>query len=329
MPGGWTERLVALSCATLLAPATVAPGQAASAAEDPPRLSSIADAEQDIAPGTPACFPGALPGETQVLTCDYGHRGPRLLVIGDSHMRALSPAFRRLAEEGKIRATLITRSRCGWSSRVIENDTRWIRDDCQTWRANVQRYIRAQKDVRAIITHHRASPMAGTHRQRGPDTVKSWRVALDRQIPVIVIAGSPIWPSSGPMPTECLRSNPAPRQWKNCAAKIGKVTDFDWTVSATVLARRQYGPRAAFRIDMNDTYCPERICPVVTPRGQIMYRDHQHLTAAYTRSLAPLFAKRLRSTGVVFGKTRTRRERGPAGVMTPRAVEGWSASPSH
>lgn len=269
-------------------------------AQDPPKLSSIAAAERDVARGTKACFPGTRSGETKVLTCHYGRKGPRLLIIGDSHMRALSPAFRRLAEQGKIRATLVLRSRCGWSSRPVVNVKPWVRDDCQAWRANVTRYIRRQRNVRAIVTHHRASTMPGTRAQRGRDTVKSWRVALNRDIPVIAVSDSANWVLSRPSPTECLRKNRAPREWKNCSADIGDVMWFDWTVPSVKLARKEYGSKAAFRISMRGTYCPKRVCRVVTGRGQIMYRDHHHLTATYTRSLAALLEERLRRTGVVF-----------------------------
>ncbi|SKB07228.1 SGNH hydrolase domain-containing protein [Aeromicrobium choanae] len=279
------------------------------AVADEPRLSSIPAAELDVAPGTEACFPGHRRGETQVLTCEYGSKGPRILAIGDSHLRAFSPALRRLAEEGRIRVTLVIRSRCGWSSRVVENDTRWIRDDCQTWRQNVARYIREQDDVRAIVTHHRASTMAGRTSQRGPDTLKAWRIALERGIPVIALSGAANWPFSGPTPTRCLRENRAPSQWDTCSASVRKVMKFDWTVPAVVLARRAYGPAAAHRIDLRDVYCPQRRCRAVTPSGQIMYRDHQHLTAAYSRSLAPLLERRLRETGVVFAGSKASRSK--------------------
>jgi len=270
------------------------------AAQDEPRLSSIAEAEVDAAPDTRGCFNGIVPGQTEVETCEYGDRGPRLLAIGDSHLRALSPALRRLAEEGRMRVTLLIRSRCGWSSREIDHDVTWIRDDCQTWRDNVARFIRDQRDVRAIVTTHRASTMPGRKSQRGPDVARAWRVALERDIPVIAVSGAANWPFSGPMPTECLRRNTAPADWDRCAADADEVMKFDWTAPAVRQARREYGPQAAFRIGMDEVYCPHGRCRVVAPDGQIMYRDHQHLTAAYTRSLAPLLLRRLRATGVVF-----------------------------
>lgn len=264
-----------------------------------PRLSSISAAARDVAPGTRACFSGSASGDTRLRPCEYGSRGPRLVLIGDSHLRALSPAFRRLAQERKVRVTLLIRSRCGWSTRVIKNPYPWVRDDCQAWRANVTRYLRRQRDVAAVVTNHRASTMPGTRAQRGPDTVKAWRPALRRRIPVIAISDSANWVLTRPSPLDCLRRNPHHRHWGNCADRTANVMWFDWTAPTVELARKQYGSAAAFRISMRARYCPQRTCRVVTPRGQIMFRDRQHLTATYTRSLAPFFERRLRRIGVL------------------------------
>lgn len=274
-------------------------GSVPALAQEPPRLSSIAAAERDVARGTRACFTGSKPGDTKVRTCEYGTRGPRVLLIGDSHLRALSPAFRRLADEGRLRVTMLLRSRCGWSSRVVKSPEAWVRRDCQTWRTNVTRYVARQRGVAAIVTSHRASTMPGTTAQRGPDTARAWRPALRRRIPVIAVSDSANWVLDRPSPTECLRRNRAPRQWRNCADEPSNVMWFDWTGSAVATAREQYGRRSAYRISMRSTYCPHRVCRVVTSRGQIMYRDRQHLTATYTRSLAPFFERRLQRIGVL------------------------------
>ena len=288
-----TRIAVAVGLVLTLLTAVPASGQ------ERPRLSSLSAAARDVAPGTRACFSGSEPGDTAIRPCHYGRRGPRLVLIGDSHLRALSPAFRRLAEQGRMRVTLLIRSRCGWSSRVVKSPHRWVRRDCQTWRHNVARYLDRQRNVAAVITHHRASTMPGTRAQRGPDTVRAWRPALRRRIPVIAISDSANWVLDRPSPIECLRTNRAPRQWRNCADRTADVLWFDWTAPTVALARERYGARAAHRISMRSTFCPRSSCRVVTPRGQVMYRDRQHLTATYTRSLAPFFERRLRRLGVL------------------------------
>jgi hypothetical protein len=36
---------------------------------------------------------------------------------------------------------------------------------------------------------------------------------------------------------------------------------------------------------MTDVLCPAEQCQVVTPQGQIMYRDTHHLTAGYSAAM--------------------------------------------
>lgn len=266
-------------------------------AREEPTLSSISRAERDIAPGTEACFPGMAPRQTRIETCEYGTKGPHVLALGDSHMRALSPALRRLAEQGEIRLTLLTRSRCGWTSRPLEHDLAWVVRDCQAWREDVQRYLREHDDLRAIVTTHRGWTMPGRTDQRGADTVRSWRPALERRVPILAVTGAANWDDDHP-PTACLRSHRSPDAWAECGAPRDEVLEFDWTEPAVKLARREFGPLSAHRVDLSDEFCPGGECRVVTPQGQIMYRDDEHLTADYSRSLAPLFEQRLRAAGV-------------------------------
>src|SRR5690606_561565 len=208
-------------------------------------------------------------------------------------LRALSPAFRRLAQERKVRVTLLIRSRCGWSTRVITSPHRWVRDDCQAWRANVTRYLRRQRDVAAIVTNHRSSTMPGTKAQRGPDTVRAWRPALRRRIPVIAVTDSANWVMTRPSPWDCLRRNPRPRAWRHCADDTSHAMWSGWPAPTVELARTRPGRRAASRIAKRGRYCPQRVCQGATPRGQIMFREGERQSAAYARSLAPCFERRL------------------------------------
>ena len=44
---------------------------------------------------------------------------------------------------------------------------------------------------------------------------------------------------------------------------------------------------------MTDVICPEKTCQVVSPTGQIKYRDEHHLTAGYSATLWPDLSDRL------------------------------------
>jgi len=49
-------------------------------------------------------------------------------------------------------------------------------------------------------------------------------------------------------------------------------------------------------VDMDDAVCPQGICHAVV-NGQLVYRDQQHLDAAFVETLAAPLAERL---GVTF-----------------------------
>ena len=46
-------------------------------------------------------------------------------------------------------------------------------------------------------------------------------------------------------------------------------------------------------VSLTDAICPEPRCQVVTPQGQIKYRDNTHLSAGYSESLWRPLAERV------------------------------------
>jgi hypothetical protein len=50
-------------------------------------------------------------------------------------------------------------------------------------------------------------------------------------------------------------------------------------------------------IDINDAFCIDGLCPPVVG-GVLIYRDNQHVTATYARSLAERFQRELAQRGI-------------------------------
>jgi hypothetical protein len=50
-------------------------------------------------------------------------------------------------------------------------------------------------------------------------------------------------------------------------------------------------PRLAF-VDMTDRVCSEPVCPVMQ-RGNVVFRDGDHLTASFSRAEAPVLGARI------------------------------------
>ena len=76
----------------------------------------------------------------------------------------------------------------------------------------------------------------------------------------------------------CVESNDASRIGPEEPAEEG----------AVVVAR---GLRVGF-IDMNDRICPTAWCPVMRD-GIVIFTDDNHLTATFSRSMAPVFGERM------------------------------------
>jgi len=58
-------------------------------------------------------------------------------------------------------------------------------------------------------------------------------------------------------------------------------------------AEKAAAPKTVRTLDMTDVICPSPTCHVVSPSGQIKYRDEHHLTAGYSATLWPRLAERL------------------------------------
>jgi hypothetical protein len=54
-------------------------------------------------------------------------------------------------------------------------------------------------------------------------------------------------------------------------------------------------PVAPGAIDLSSTICPDHRCAPLTPDGTVIFRDANHLTASYSRKLAPALALALTS----------------------------------
>ena len=58
-------------------------------------------------------------------------------------------------------------------------------------------------------------------------------------------------------------------------------------------AEKAAAPRLVRTLAMTDVICPRSTCHVVSPTGQIKYRDEHHLTAGYSATLWPQLSERL------------------------------------
>ncbi|HMV39698.1 MAG TPA: acyltransferase family protein [Plasticicumulans sp.] len=226
-----------------------------------------------------------------VKACEFGtgKAGKTAVVLGDSIGLQWFPAFESVFVPRDWRLLVLTKSSCP----MVDEPIFYARigrryEECERWRANALQAI-AQLHPDMVILgstytydFSESQWREGTARLLTPLAAAAGRVYLLRSTPVL--------PFDAP---SCL----APRGWlyqqipdqDRCAAALRdpRHDDVDrWIRSAA----------AAFSnvkvVDMSDAVCPGGVCRA-QQHGMVAFRDTQHLSAGFARSLSDDLARRL------------------------------------
>ncbi len=229
---------------------------------------------------------------TQVVDCVLGKKGARttMVVLGDSHAAAFAPALDILAVERGWRMVPMTKAGCSAALFPVWNpQLKRYSPECDTWRQNALAKIdRLRPDVVVMANrwnYQVADPRTGQE-VTGPAAraqVVDGTAAMARRL---ARTGAHV---------VFLRDLPAPGfNGPACVSKHGKdyaacafPRDAQLPQDADLLTAVQQVKHTAV-VDLVDRACPPTsdTCPVV--EGNILrYRDTNHLTATYARSLAP------------------------------------------
>ena len=217
------------------------------------------------------------------LGCQFGDPNGRLKVflVGDSHAEQWVPAFDRTASDRGWNAKSFTKPGCPlFPTMILYGDTDRPFPDCLSWGQYVMRTIQQQKPDIVILGQRdnlRAYPDDGKQVPVSGTLVQLWRKIEALGSKVVVIADTPYW---GVKPELCLARD------RHCSIPYRPVAGSD----PLVLAQRLY-PHVAL-VDFNDIVCPSGDCPAVI--GNVfVWRDTDHLTATYSRSMADIFGRRI------------------------------------
>ena len=247
-----------------------------------------------------------------VHICAFGakHATHTAVVIGDSIGLQWFPAIAAVFDRPDWRLLVLTKSSCPMVDEPIFY-ARIGRDytECSEWRrAAVQQIAALRSDIVILgstytYDFHQKQWTDGTARVLRPISEASHRVYVLRSTPVL--------PFDGPA---CL----APRSWlfssvvgaQHCVASSHNAQNDDVYGWLQVAASRFSNVSA---VDMTDAVCPHGQC-AAEQHGVIVFRDSQHLSATFARSLAELLAVRIGMP--VESEARSR----PSGPHTQRTV---------
>jgi peptidoglycan/LPS O-acetylase OafA/YrhL len=228
--------------------------------------------------------------------CVYGDRHSKTTVVlfGDSHAMMWGPAMDAAAKRRGWRLVTLAKQGCTVADVPIYNAPLGREyDECDTWRARTLRRIAREKPSLIVVDSvSRYEVMDGDSRSapysqesvRGltDGTARTLRRLRATGAPVVIMGGTPTAPTNVPA---CVSD--ALHDLETCAfAKAGSVEGPP--VNADAAAR--VGDVTV--VDALPVLCPGDTCPAVI--GDVLvYRDNNHITATYSRTLGPWLSRQL------------------------------------
>lgn len=222
-----------------------------------------------------------------VLSCTFGavDSTRTIALFGDSHAGRWFPALENVATNLGFRLETFTKSGC----RSEETSTAWNSSDddsCSRWRNDtVAKLNDSPPDVIVLANHLPPSPDQNAEIQRGrwAKGLSEVRDRLPASSLVVTIADSPQFETS---PVLCLASHLDDAD----ACAIPRATALNPSIrGAQTDAAAKNG---AVVIDLTDYLCNAATCPAVIG-STLVYSDEHHLTATFSRELAPVLQQQL------------------------------------
>lgn len=276
------------------------------ASMDPAQPCSNSDLDGVVVPAPEAIsrdqirFPGCLKSIRASTNCQFGQQDdrsvPHVVLLGDSHARAMLTPFAAMAEAGTIRLTAQVKAGCNWSTNPPTTSGE-VKQACATWRASLSDWLADHADnIDVVVTAAFAHPRPVT----GPDeqvagVAETWRTMTERGIPVVAIKDNP---AHLKRTSECLALLDGPVKPDSCAiSRKQGLSNFDPFVEASQQVD------GSILYDFSDFYCDESRCPAVIG-GVAVYRDLNHITRTYLRTMTPYVEARLDEDGLLVPRKR-------------------------
>ena len=220
--------------------------------------------------------------------CNFGDPAgtKTVALVGDSHSAQLLPGIDAVAKERGWKIISYTKGACPWvdvdiSDVNVKQGSRPFAE-CRKWVQGVTEALTAERPDMIIAgmsryrTHNGSSvddsEVSNTRLVEGMRA--TWSPFLKQGIPVVSVRDTP---GPGIIVPDCVVQNTA--ALSRCAVQKGKALPSNPPeVAATV------GTTGTFVLDMTDSLCFGDTCPAVIG-NVLVYRDSNHLTATYARSL--------------------------------------------
>ena len=226
--------------------------------------------------------------EAEVRLCDYGNlrSSYRVLLVGDSHAATLLPAIKLLAMRHNWHVTLAYHAGCSFN--LVERNDSARGKACAAWNQSLQSKLAKQGSYRLVITENyaknRLADLPGVTASALADGfAAAWQPLIDRGSKVVAVRDNP---EMTPAMKACWDS--AENLAVDCQMPISQAFVDD------PIAQAAANTDSVKLLDLSDLYCLNRVCPAVIG-GAYVYRNADHISATYSRSMALILGKRLQN----------------------------------
>ncbi len=229
--------------------------------------------------------------DPEIHPCVYAEGGTATVTIfGDSHAQHWVPALIRAGRENDWRVVVMTKSGCpsvdvAFEAPVFEG----AEESCRAWGVAGVEWVLANEPDVVIVANGRGYPLLDDNgaRLRGEAREAVWQDALGRTLDsmrgaakLIVLGDTPHMKRD---PAICLAARPN----RISACVTARVDALDPVHDE--VERQAATEHGATFVSLNEQVCSYDPCPIVV-NELMMWRDENHLTATYSRELAPSVA---------------------------------------
>ncbi|MBF6301846.1 acyltransferase [Nocardia amamiensis] len=221
-----------------------------------------------------------------VITCTYGDMGAHrtMAVVGSSHAEHWVPALDVLAREHGFRVEVYLKMGCPLTVAAEPRYKGEAIPDCRDWSAEVIDRLALDRPEWVFTTATR--PRDGLGDETPADYLDVWSQLAERGLNVLAIRDTPWLRRDGVRyrAIDCLA-----QQGDRISCGMPRTAALDEVNPALEFAASLPN---VFPLDLSDAVCEREVCAVA--EGNILiYHDEHHLTASYSRSLAPELGRRL------------------------------------
>jgi hypothetical protein len=219
--------------------------------------------------------------DVEPIACEIGKSTSetKIALVGDSHTKHYVAAFVDLAKKNNWSVEVYVKGGCPFSTAERLREDTVLTEACSAYVQNVEQII-LDKNFDLVVTSQKNGVEWITANGKSQEETaiegleRAWSNIVANGTPVLAIKDSPM-----PIPKviRCLEIN----SQEECSAKRSESLLFDPQIEAV----NRFDSELVSLVEFDDVFCDDSVCfPVIG--NVVVYRDANHLTSTFTRTLA-------------------------------------------